>query len=80
MDMQRLRQNLHRKIRDYSFLLEAEANADKEDVLSPDRRLDSETGRTYGQVVSPDCPALEKKNRESAKNKGLSDAIWECPC
>jgi len=80
MDMQRLRENIHRKIRDHSFLLEAEANADKEDILPTDRRDDSETGGAYCQRVSPDCPALEKKNRESAKDKGLSDAFRECPC
>ena len=80
MDMQRLRENIHRKIRDCSFLLEAEANADKEDILPTDRRDDSETGRAYGQCLSADCPSVEKENRESAEIKGVSYAFWEYPC
>ena len=44
MDLQRLPQYLHRKDRDYSFLLEAEAHAAKEYVLPSPRRDGSEVG------------------------------------
>ena len=78
MDLQLLPQDLHRKIRDCRFLLEAKARADKEYVLPSHRRIDSETGVPYGTCLSADGASVEKENRGNTENKGVSDAFREC--